>query len=256
MAYLDFYGGYQRIGPYTNVVLGGSPNNVLSTFGTPLTAAHDKGYGYGIEFTEVSRDTGNITVNVKLNLVGFSVNDSSQYVPNGGSYVGSENYRWILKTAYSTDGGSSYNEISSNVIFDHNPAFTMIYIYAGMPRPSGGTYQYGWETLAQNSQYSGNFTITNNTTHVKFTFGGAEEIYVGEQIFTIAQIIPDFRPMAVRKSNSFKSLNADTGFLKKRVSGVWQDIPKINFSNAGQPNQGSCRIRKSGVWNAQSQIGE
>ncbi|WP_086350260.1 hypothetical protein [Candidatus Enterococcus clewellii] len=67
---------------------------------------------------------------------------------------------------------------------------------------------------------------------------------------------PAFRPMAIRKSGKWKSLNNPGGYWMIRKGGIWQEIPLMNYSQAGKDNVGTSRIRKSGRWKGQSIYGE
>ena len=74
-------------------------------------------------------------------------------------------------------------------------------------------------------------------------------------IYSIQQVIPDFRPWGIRKSGVLKSLNKDSGFLKIRKSNSWKDIQKYSYDKVGKENQGTSRIRKNGKWLGQGKIG-
>lgn len=245
-----FHGGYLHSGPYNNVVLLGSPND-YGAFGAPLKKAHQAGFGKGIGF-----ENDGFNVSMALDLVGVSVRDNGTCVMDSGSYVvNSGTYHWIFRIEYSTDGGKSYKTIVDERIFSHPWQYTKIYSIAGTYDIYGQYNQYSWDTLARNSQHSRNFTLNENTTHVKFSIRGERSVFPYEIIFPIEQIIQDYRPFAVRKSGSFKSCNNASGFLKKRQGGVYVDIKKISYGNAGKENQGTSRLRVSGKWLAQRVIG-
>ena len=65
---------------------------------------------------------------------------------------------------------------------------------------------------------------------------------------------PTYKPMAIRKSNVFKTLNRASGFIRIRKSNNWKDISEETLPE-GEPNKGKNRIRKSGAWRKQSKIG-
>lgn len=239
MAWQYFYGAYNNTGPYANVVLGGSPDG-SGPFGIDLTQAHSGGYGYGINFS----DNGSYGVTFQLNLVGYAVTDSGAWVSSGGAYVGTSStvYRYYIIISVSTDNQTSWSQLTREQIFTH---------YGGMPM----CYSAYWSNTASASQWSKFFQLPTNTTHVKIELQGEDVTFPYSNIYSISQVIPDFRPWAIRKSGSFKSLNASSGFLKIRKSGTWQDIAKYSFDKVGKENQGSSRIRKSGKWVGQGKWG-
>lgn len=59
---------------------------------------------------------------------------------------------------------------------------------------------------------------------------------------------PNYVPMAIRKSNNWKSLNKNHGFIQIRKGGTWQDKSKENNNTKRQANHGHNRIRRSGAW--------
>lgn len=61
-------------------------------------------------------------------------------------------------------------------------------------------------------------------------------------------IPPQYRPLAVRKGNSWKSLNANNGFIKRRQGGSWNDYSIENSNSERAENQGHNRIRKNNKW--------
>jgi|GEM_PF-1240678 len=118
----------------------------------------------------------------------------------------------------------------------------------------------GWENTAP---VNGSFPIFTspfppNITWIRIEIKGEGNIAVRPvySFLPFNHLIPEFRPMAVRKSGNWRSLDHDSGFLNIRKSGSWQEIPKISESDATVINQGSSRIRKSGNWRAQSKIGD
>jgi hypothetical protein len=55
-------------------------------------------------------------------------------------------------------------------------------------------------------------------------------------------------PMAIRKSGTFKALDANNGFIKKRVSSNWNDYSNENNTTQRQKDKGKNRIRRSSDW--------
>lgn len=58
---------------------------------------------------------------------------------------------------------------------------------------------------------------------------------------------PAYKPMAIRK-DSWKSLDANNGFIKIRKNGGWSDKSEESNLTSMQENQGHNRIRRSGKW--------
>lgn len=238
MAWQYFYGAYDNTGPYANVVLGGSPDNT-GPFGAPLAVAHASGYGKGINFI----DNGNYGVTFILDLVGFSITDAQQYVANG-YYVGdtSTTYNYFIIVSKSTDNQGSWTELLREKIFTHTGQMPLNYLP-------------GWDGTARACQWSKFIQLSNDTTHVKIELQGEDVTFPHSNIYSIHQVIPDFRPWGIRKGGVLKSLNKDSGFLKIRKSNSWKDIPKYSYDKAGKENQGTSRIRKNGKWLGQRKIG-
>lgn len=237
MAWNTFWGAYDNTGPFSNVVLGGDPS-ATGPFGIPLTDAHNAGFGQGIEFT----DNGNYGVTFKLNLVGYAVNDSQQYVPNLHYVPYGGTYDYILIVSTSNNNQASWNQIFNAKIFSH---------------PGGANLCYGanWHEIAQSSQWSGFFQLPTDTTHVKIELRGEDATLPHENIYSIQQIIPEFKPWAIRKAKQWNSLNRPSGFFHIRKSGQWEDKSIMSGSETGQVNQGTSRIRKNNNWVGQGKVG-
>ena len=238
MAWNYFYGAYNNTGPYNNVVLGGAPGD-SGPFGAPLATAHASGYGRGINFS----DNGNYGVTFTLDLVPYSVSDAQKYVANG-YYIGSTSdiYNYFIIISKSTDNQQSWTQLTRENIFAHTGLMPFIY------RP-------GWDGTARASQWSKFIQLSNDTTHVKIELQGEAAALPHSNIYSIQQVIPDFRPWGIRKAGVLKSLNKDSGFLKIRKSNTWNDIAKYSYDKVGKENQGTSRIRKNGKWLGQGKIG-
>lgn len=237
MAWNTFWGAFNNTGPYNNVVLGGSPSTT-GPFNIPLGTAHNEGYGYGIEFT----DNGAYGVTFKLNLVGYGVTDSQQYSPNQFYVPYGGNYDYYLIVSVSNNNQSSWRQIYRNRIFSH-------------PGGANLCYASGWQTIAQKSQWSGFFQLPTNTTHVRIELQGAQVTLPHQNIYSIQQIIPDFKPWAVRKSGQFKTLDRPSGKFQIRKSGAWVNKSIMSTGETGQANEGVSRIRRSGTFVGQGKVG-
>lgn len=239
MSWLYFYGAYNNTGPYNNVILGGAPG-ATGPFNAPLNTAHNSGYGYGINFT----DDGNYGVTFQLNLCGYAITDSLVYQADQ-YYVGdtSTTYSYFIIVNVSSDNQATWTQLTKEKIFTHTGQMPL-------------NYRQGWVNTARASQWSKKFQLPKTTTHVKIELQGEDVTLPYSNIYTIQQVIPDFRPMAIRKSNVFQSLNKENGFIKIRKSNTWKDIAKYSDDLINQENKGTCRIRKNGKWVGQGKIGK
>lgn len=57
-----------------------------------------------------------------------------------------------------------------------------------------------------------------------------------------------YRPMAIRKSGSWKDLDSNNGVIEIRKSGTWVDKSLENRDTSRQINEGKNRIRINGQW--------
>lgn len=234
----SFYGTYQHTGPYYNVALVGSPN-ASGTFGIPLSQAHNKNLGYGILFEQIE----NTTVKATINLIAGAITDSKTWASTSPSYVQyGGRYNWRLQIDVSSNGGKSYTKkIYDKWIFSHADTWGM-------------AYNGSWETTARNSQWQGNLSIPNGTTHVRFLLTG-EDVFVQEAVvFPIEEIIPEARPWAVRKGGRFLSCDRETGWSARRNSGDDWTRYTDKFVG-GQEGVGYAKIRHT-KWVGQKKIGE
>lgn len=234
----SFYGTYQHTGPYYNVALVGSPN-ASGTFGIPLTQAHNKNLGYGILFEQIE----NTTVRATINLIAGAITDSKTWASSSPSYAQyGGRYNWRLQIDVSSNGGKSYTKkIYDKWIFSHADTWGM-------------AYNGSWETTARNSQWQGNLSIPNGTTHVRFLLTG-EDVFVQEAVvFPIEEIIPEARPWAVRKGGRFLSCDRETGWSARRNSGDDWTRYTDKFVG-GQEGVGYAKIRHT-KWVGQKKIGE
>ena len=236
----EFHGGYNNTGNFNNVVLCGSPSS--SGFGgVPLNTAHASGVGQGIGF---EGDYSHLAL--YLNLVGIATNDSGQYMPNQHYVHFGGVYDWFLDVQYSTNGGASYSSlINHQKVFSHDGSQDWELCYA----PT-------WLRTAQNSQWKNtNISIPTNTTHVRVSLTGENPTQSTWVVYPISQVIPTYKPMAIRKSGVMKTLNVPSGFIKIRKSGVLVDKSQEDLSTLVQPNKGHNRIRKSNQALQQGKIG-
>ena len=66
---------------------------------------------------------------------------------------------------------------------------------------------------------------------------------------------PEFKPWATRKSGTFKSHQIHNGWFKIRKGGNWNDVSTMSNADRGASGQGKHRIRHSGSWVGQTEIG-
>lgn len=99
-------------------------------------------------------------------------------------------------------------------------------------------------------------TYTGTAMQIKIVYPNHEyedsNTLVGLSLYN--PVPPTYKPMAIRKSNSFKTLNRDSGFIKIRKSNQWEDKSSETYPE-GQEGKGKNRIRKKNVWKQQSKIG-
>ena len=80
--------------------------------------------------------------------------------------------------------------------------------------------------------------------------------YVGMYLYNTNKKKPKtLKPWAIRKSGIFKTLNRPSGIFQQRKSG-WQDISEQPANAVGQAVTAPHRIRQSGQWIGQGQIGQ
>lgn len=65
----------------------------------------------------------------------------------------------------------------------------------------------------------------------------------------------DIKPWAIRKSNTWKTLDRPSGFFKIRRAVNYVNKSTSAISTVGKVNQGTHRIRRSGNWLGQNKIG-
>lgn len=107
------------------------------------------------------------------------------------------------------------------------------------PNPITVHVKLGPQETAENTQLKLHYEYPNGEyTNSTMTLGGA--IY--------NPTLPNYVPMAIRKSNNWKSLNKNHGFITIRKEGTWQDKSKENKNTERQANQGHNRIRRSSSW--------
>lgn len=71
------------------------------------------------------------------------------------------------------------------------------------------------------------------------------EVYVGG---TVTNVIPDYKPNGLRKSNSWKGIQQLNFSTYIRKSNNWTDVGTELVATAGQENKGKTRRRQGGKW--------
>lgn len=244
MVWLKCYGTYQRQGPFNDVYMGGTPDTSIN--GLDLSKAKSKNFGNGIQFTSLNNE--GTSVNIKINLVGYSVDTSHKVVLNSKYvYVSNETYDWYVDYYYSTDSGGTYVGKQTQLLAQHNSTQSL-------------AYANGWELSTINKEYT--ISLPSNFTHLKVEVRGFSPAERYQNIYTREQVIPpppppqEFRPWAIRKSNTFKSLETLEKNFMIRNSSQWVDKSKMNPNESNQENKGTSQIRKNNKWVGQSKIGE
>ena len=94
-------------------------------------------------------------------------------------------------------------------------------------------------------EYAQNMTLAYKSVYPQHQIADAE-LKIGFSLYNPTP--PVYVPMSIRKSNAWKSLNANHGFIRIRKSGSWTDKSKENTGTQRHENTGHNRIRKSGKW--------
>lgn len=236
MTFIECWGTYAATGPYNNVVMIGSPSATFK--GLNLSQAKSAGYGKGIEFSYNSNDN---TLKTHINLIGYASDTKMNYLSNQHYVSGNFTYDWYCDYYYSVDNGNSYVKIKSELVASHAST-------------QGLAYVDDW--VKSHINHATILSLPQNFTHVKIEVRGDEPAQRHQNIYTREVIITDFKPWAIRKLNTFKSLDRDSGFFKIRKSGNYVDKSKMQQSDTNQENKGTARIRKSGKWVGQIKIGD
>lgn len=94
---------------------------------------------------------------------------------------------------------------------------------------------------------------TKGALNVRATYPNKEfpnaNIYIGIELFNNKAIPPQtYIPMAIRKSNTWLSLDDHDGHIRKRVSNNWLDYSEEEYNTELQENKGHNRIRRTLKW--------
>lgn len=65
---------------------------------------------------------------------------------------------------------------------------------------------------------------------------------------TVSNIIPNYKPNGLRKSNEWKSVQELQFSTYIRKSNVWEDVGSEDIATKGQENKGQTRRRQGGKW--------
>lgn len=235
--WVECWGTYQRSSAPYNVAMGGSP--LPSIHSLDLSQARAGDYGQGIRF-----NLEGTNLQFDISLVGYSIKDDTTAILNGQYVPFAGTYNWYLDWSYSTDGGRSYIGGEQKLLVASHA--------------SDGNLAYMPNWHLSSIRYNRTVNLPDNFTHVKVEISGEHPYERHQNIYTREVIIPpkkDFKPMAIRKSSVFKTLNVPSGFIHKRASGSWVDVSTTPDGSQGQPNQGTHRIRKASQWLGQNKIG-
>lgn len=93
-------------------------------------------------------------------------------------------------------------------------------------------------------------TAENTKLKISYTYPNGEYInstmYLGGVVYNPTP--PNYKPMAIRKSGTYKSLNKNNGFIRIRKSGIYVDKATESKATQLQAGHGHNRIRRSGSW--------
>lgn len=244
MAWQNVYGSWKHDpAARGDIIMGGgaSWNNFPGNpTGTPAP------YGRGISADIVSDNV----YRLRLSLVGYGVDATtgkffpSYYAGELGQYI----YQWIIKVAISNDDVLNPEDANYRDLFQEN--FKTIY------KSRDPLYGYtNWAAYAYDNTTSNTFTSIDRNAWIRVEIFGDPSVTPLYAYFKLSAAIEEFRPWAIRKAGTFKSLNNSGGFFRIRKSGVWQDVPLMTYDQVGQTNQGTSQIRKGGSWKGQNRIG-
>lgn len=124
---------------------------------------------------------------------------------------------------------------------------------------------YTTDEVIKNNESSQEFTVTipaeenssASALNINVSYPNGEytnnSFYVGLFLYNTNK--KSFKPWAIRKSGIFKTLNRPSGIFQQRKSG-WQDVSAQPANAVGKPVSATHRVRKSGEWLGQGQIGQ
>ena len=131
--------------------------------------------------------------------------------------------------------------------------------------PIWGHSGYTTDEIIKNTHIFKDFTVTipaeerSSATalniNVKYPNGEYpnNNTYVGLFLYNTNK--KSFKPWAIRKSGIFKTLNRPSGFFKQRKSS-WNDVSAQPANAVGKAISAPHKVRKSGEWLGQGQIGQ
>ncbi|MFD1901779.1 hypothetical protein GQR36_20485 [Enterococcus termitis] len=173
LKWFEIHGGYDNTGPYSNVILGGAPGGT-GYGGINLTTAHNSGVGYGCGF-----QVDNNKLTIRLNLLGWAVNDQGQYVPNLPYVHYSGTYRYKVKLEWHRTNGSYTTWFDQN-LFNHDTSHDWDLAYKGT-----------WLRTALNSQMLlSNITVPDDADKIRVTIYGEDATQVSSAEYDVTGYRP------------------------------------------------------------------
>ena len=124
---------------------------------------------------------------------------------------------------------------------------------------------YTTDEVIKNDESSQEFTVTipaeenssASALNINVSYPNGEytnnSFYVGLFLYNTNK--KSFKPWAIRKDGVFKTLNRPSGQFKQR-KGSWQDVSGQPANAVGKNVTAPHRVRKSGQWLGQGQIGQ
>lgn len=124
---------------------------------------------------------------------------------------------------------------------------------------------YTTDEVIKNDEVAQEFTVTvlpeerssASALNVAVSYPNGEfpdnNFFVG--VFLYNNFKKAIKPWAIRKAGVFKTLNRQSGFFKQRKDG-WKDVSGQPTTAVGKSVSAPHRIRKSGQWLGQGQIGQ
>ena len=209
----EAWGSYAKTGVPYDIVMGGSPNP--SIHGLDLTEAHRHNFGRGVFFKSLN-DAGT-SVEMKLNLIGYTYEGNGRAVP-GGYYVQyGGTYDWYLDYYISTDGGNTYHPVESNILLARH-ADTQNLAYG----PNWHLSRIDWVKQ---------ITLPANFTHLKTEVRGDNPGERHQNVYTREQIVrkpfPPFTEVEPKAPAPFTEKEPKKSPLPPKPEKKVENIPLI-----------------------------
>lgn len=124
----------------------------------------------------------------------------------------------------------------------------------------GAMFESGWVSVATRPRQ--HYVIPPNgsiSIPEEKAFGWLARAVVSDQcdVFiggTVSNVIPDYKPNGIRKSNSWKGIQELQLSTFIRTSNSWSDVGTEQVATIGQVNKGHTRRRQGGQWKQENKF--